>query len=321
MRLRSAALLLPLAVAGCTATAPLPAEAPAAREMAPTVTPTALADTELVQRYQNTITPGELAGHLYVYADDYLAGRATGEPGQRFAALWLAGQYQALGVASKGTGTARGPYDPAGYLQPFDLEGEVTARASLTASGASTVRTVFGEGADGRSYLGLGSAQTVAPSPVVFGGFGVQGDRYDDVTPLADQDLAGRWLLLLEGDPVDAAGRSVATTTGEMTRAGQNSLAKAAALLRRGNAQYNVAGILVVAAGDADVADQAVLRAGRTQSLGLAGAETGGGTVFAPMYVVSPAFADALLAPSGQTVAALRAETTANGVARRVRAG
>ena len=69
--------------------------------LAPTAsgqTADAAEDPALVQRYQATITPAELAGHLYVYADDYMAGRDTGEPGQRFAAKYLAGQYQAMGM-------------------------------------------------------------------------------------------------------------------------------------------------------------------------------------------------------------------------------
>ena len=281
-------------------------------------TPTATADPDLAQRYQATITPSELAGLLYVYADDYLAGRATGEPGQRFAALWLAGQYQAMGVEPKGTGAAEGPYHPAAYLQPFRLEGDVTERADLTAArtdGDVLAQSRFGAEPDGRVYLGFGGAQAVAPAPVVFGGFGVQTDRYDDVTPLADEDLAGRWLLLLDGDPTGADGRSLATEDGETTRFGRNPLAKAAALLRRGNAQHNLAGVLIVAASDAAVASEAAERAGQTGSLRLAGAEGEGGFVVPPAYVVAPSFADALLAPSGRTVAELRAQTSAAGAA------
>jgi hypothetical protein len=296
MTLRLSALLALLATAASPAVAQ---------------TPTATADPDLAARYGATITPSELAGLLYVYADDHLAGRATGEPGQRFAALWLAGQYQAMGVEPKGTGAAESPYHPAAYLQPFDLEGDVTARAALTASGTATAETVSGDAADGRSYLGFGDAQTVAAAPVVFGGFGVQTDRYDDVSRLADEDLAGRWLLLLGGDPAGPDGRSLATDDGETSRFGRNPLGKAASLLRRGNAQHGLAGVIVVAARDADVAAEAAKRAGRVGSIRLPSDETNtGGYVNPPVFVVAPSFADRVLAASGQSVAGLRAEAS-----------
>ena len=96
-------------------------------------TPDAVQDPEMLQRYQATITPSELAGHLYVYADDYLAGRDTGEPGQRFAAKYLAGEYAAMGIAPKGTGTASN-YGLAPYLQEFNLERKTLASMSYSAT-------------------------------------------------------------------------------------------------------------------------------------------------------------------------------------------
>ena len=274
-------------------------------------TPAATADPDLTQRYQRTITPAELAGHLYVYADDYLAGRGTGQPGQRFASLYLAGQYAAMGVAPKGTGGADGPYGLGGYLQPFDLEGDVTTRATLTATagGAALESARFGTelGVDGRAVLAFGGEQDVAPAPVVFGGFGVQTSRYDDVAPLADRDLRGAWLLLLSGDPAGPDGRSLATDDGEPSRFGRNDLAKAAALLRRGNEQHGLAGILIVAASDETVAADAEASLGRVQSLRLPNPDADPSAYTTPpVFVVSPAFADAILAGADQTADALR---------------
>ena len=86
-------------------------------------TPTVFEDPALVQRYQATITPDELAAHLYIYASDFFEGRDTGARGQRLAALYLAGQYQGMGLAPKGTVAAERPGDPRAYFQPFSLYG------------------------------------------------------------------------------------------------------------------------------------------------------------------------------------------------------
>ena len=282
------------------------------------LTPTALADSALVQRYQATITAAELAGHLYVYADDYLLGRATTLPGQRFASRYLAGQYAAMGVAPKGSGPDNGNYGLDPYLQPFDLEGDVTTRADLTATtaaGEPVAQAADGPDPDGQAVLWFGSAQSAAPAAVVFGGFGVRTNRYDDVSSLSDVDLNGKWLLLLGGDPAGPDGRSLATEDGETSRFGSNPFTKAAALVRRGNAEHGLGGILIVAESDAQVAADAAERAGQVRSLRLPGDGADEEDPTPPIFMVAPSFADALLAPSGQTAAALRTETSEAGAA------
>lgn len=113
-------------------------------------TPDAAEDPELLQRYQATITPSELAGHLYIYADDYMAGRDTGEPGQRFASSYLAGQYAAMGIAPKGSDADPGNYGLAPYKQTFDLARSQTTSMSYTASrDGETVLTGGAPAADG----------------------------------------------------------------------------------------------------------------------------------------------------------------------------
>lgn len=51
-------------------------------------------------KYANTITPGELREHLYVFAGDKFEGRETGEPGQKKAAEYLKNEYQQLDIPS-----------------------------------------------------------------------------------------------------------------------------------------------------------------------------------------------------------------------------
>ncbi len=218
MTLRSAALLLPLAIAGCVATAPMPpASAPDAAPTGPT--PTALDDPELVQRYQATITPSELAGLLYTYADDYMAGRETGEPGQRFAARFLAGQYAAMGVEPHGTSVTMGAradnYGLDGYLQPFELEQKSLRRLGVTVGrGGSEVlsRTVTADDVSGAVLVpAYGEIESGAPAPVVFVGDGQSLDgldldgAYAVVIPSADQQATRGALAALHGAGVAGA--------------------------------------------------------------------------------------------------------------------
>ncbi len=161
---------------------------------------TALDDPALVGRYQATITPAELAGHLYVYADDYLAGRETGEPGQRFAARYLAGEYATMGIAPKGTGADNGNLGLAPYLQPFALEQTALARLTVTLSrdGEDLGTTVLAPGATADPVLvpAFGRLDGAAPGPVVFAGDGASLDALDVdgayvvFTPGADQGAA-----------------------------------------------------------------------------------------------------------------------------------
>ncbi|HEX9953016.1 MAG TPA: M28 family peptidase [Rubricoccaceae bacterium] len=166
-------------------------------------TPTVDADPALVQRYQATITPAELAGHLYVYADDYMAGRNTGDPGQRFAARYLAGQYQTMGIAARGSGTAASPHALDGYLQPFTLERRTLRSLTVTATRGGAplfVSTIRPDSTAGAVLVpAYGSVTDASPARVVF--VGTSSD-------LAGLDLAGAYAIALPGtaaDPADQA--------------------------------------------------------------------------------------------------------------------
>lgn len=280
-------------------------------------TPSALSDPALVQRYQATITPHELAAHLYVFASDYFEGRETGTRGERLAALYLAGQYQRMGVRPRGTLPDPGNYGLDAYFQPFMLERDVTTRAALTAtqSGRTVASTTFGPGlSDGQSYVAFGGA-TDAEAGVVFAGYGVQHARYDDYAALQQAGIAttGQWLLILDGEPMDAAGRSLLTPDGEPTEATTNPFRKLLTAFQTGGAR----GLIVVADTDprqplsvAARGEAALAAMGALRLPGQGGGRRGFGVP--PVFHVSSEWADqVLLAGSGMTVAALRAEKEA----------
>ncbi|MEM1055017.1 MAG: M28 family peptidase [Bacteroidota bacterium] len=175
-------LLVPLALLAVTASASAQ-------------TPDAIEDPAMLQRYQATITPSELAGQLYVYADDYLAGRDTGEPGQRFAAKYLAGQYAAMGIAPKGTGTAEN-YSLAPYLQEFALTRTQTVSLSYTATrDGETVLSGCAPAAEGELvelFPVFGEVQSDdEPAPLMWVG---------DASEVDGMDVSGAYVLATVAD-------------------------------------------------------------------------------------------------------------------------
>ena len=198
---RPLVLTAALAVAGCSASAPMapatdapPADGPAPTDIVQDVP--LMFEDEIVpadhlataREYAATITPQELAGLLYTYSDDFLRGRDTGEPGQRFAATFLAGQYAAMGVAPRGRGIADTTYALEPYLQPFQLERRATSGVRFSASvGGEQVLTVAlpGDGVVPMVPV-FGTVPDVEDAPVVFVG---DGSALDGV------DLAGAFAL------------------------------------------------------------------------------------------------------------------------------
>ncbi|PAP76139.1 M28 family peptidase [Rubrivirga marina] len=183
---------------------------------------------DLVGRYQATITPTELAGHLYVYADDYLAGRETGQPGQRFAARYLAGEYATMGIAPKGTGEPSGPYALDAYLQPFALEQSSLQRLTATVmrGGETVLTSVLAPDALDDLLLvpAYGQVEDAVPGPVVYAGDGTALDglgldgAYAVLTPGANQGATRAALGALSAAGVKAVLLASAPTADALQR-------------------------------------------------------------------------------------------------------
>jgi hypothetical protein len=290
------------------------AVAQAERPLDPPPTPTVLAQPALVQQYQHTITESDLKAHLYLFASDLFEGRETATRGQKLAAQYLAAQYRKMGVAPKGTAAPDNPDAPEGYFQPFPLYGQRLARATLTlTSGDETKTHTFTPDAPSEDMLLSFGTVDQSSGGVVFAGYGI-GDAdlgYDDYAALRDQgiDLTGKWVLMLRDEPMAADTTSLLTADGTPSVWTTQPFSKWRAVFSEGAP----AGLLVVGdvgpMGD-DVAEAAAKRAeAAKQSLGrLSLDRESSGRPFPPAYTISSAFADQLLAPSGQTIAALKAQ-------------
>ncbi|MBV9957431.1 MAG: peptidase M28, partial [Acidobacteria bacterium] len=212
------------------------------------LTPTAIEQPALVQRYQQLIAPASLASRLYFLASDLFEGRETTTRGQKLAALYLASQYRALGLAPKGTVKADGPLSPAAYLQRFPLyrlaptatQLEVLNGESRVASSSFSAETH-----DDLSYFMYGNKTSVSGG-VVFAGYGIADDQlgYNDYAALAAKGISinGKWVMRLADEPLSDAKTSLLPTANHQLSNWTTKLRKKIALLAAGKP----AGILEV---------------------------------------------------------------------------
>lgn len=276
-------------------------------------TPTVFDNPELVEGYQQTITPSELAGHLYFYASDFFEGRETATRGQQLAALYLAAQYQAMGIEARGTLHSDFPNDPAVYLQPFELEREVINHADLSIRvGTQTVASFqYGlEGVDGQNYLVFGNAGEVQTT-VLFGGYGIETELYDDYAAMEAVGLspAGNWLMILDGEPTSDDGTSLITEDGSPSAYSENAFQKLQGAFQRGMP----AGILIVSSNDREaISAAAESRMNSMGNLSLPSDADSPTRQIPPIYTISEDLANSILAESQKTIREIRASIDAS---------
>ncbi|HMB89526.1 MAG TPA: M28 family peptidase, partial [Rhodothermales bacterium] len=291
-------------------------DAPATMPEADAPTPTAFDDPALVQQYQATITPEDLASHLYVFASDYFEGRETSTRGQKLAATYLAGQYRKMGVAPKGNVAPHDSYAPEAYFQTVPLYTQRLKRATLTVLNyeKEVAASTYGPGiADGQMYFAAGNIDAIRAG-LVFAGYGIADDElgYNDFAALDRKSInrTGKWVMMLNDEPLANDSTSLLNTAdGKPSRWTGSPNSKLRALLR-GNGMP--AGILLVADQGphaVDVHEEAMERAASIKdgvgSLSLT--EDGGeGRPFPPIYIISSDLADQMLAPLGRTIAEVK---------------
>ncbi len=123
-----------------------------------------------------------------------MAGRDTGEPGQRFAAKYLGGQYATMGVMPKGTGEATN-YGVDGYLQPFMLDNKkmVSMNYSVTREGAEIMTGAVPMAGDAMLNLipWQGEITDASPAPLVWVG---------DASDLSGVDVTDAYVMFAVTD-------------------------------------------------------------------------------------------------------------------------
>lgn len=233
-------------------------------------------------KYSKIISADLAKKHLSILASDALEGRETGKPGADKAAKYIAGEFKALGLQP----AVKGSY----FFNVPIVESAFTVN-SLSANGKT-----YSIGTDFSATGGAGS-KTVTASDIVFIGYGIGADTYDD---LKNTDIAGKVVLYINtGEPVNNGIYKVTGTdktsnwSTDRSRRIQFIQSKKPAL------------VLAVSPAGAPVR--------RTNGARMVLKNENAVAAQAPVYTITPAFANDLLKPTGKTITQLKTEIDQSG--------
>ncbi len=275
----------------------------------PSSPPTVFENPALVQRYQATITPEDLAAQLYLFSSDFFEGRETTSRGQKLAAHYLASQYRKLGLEPKGTVTSTDPYAPEAYFQPFTVFGQRMLRATLrvTVQGDLAATSTFSsDRQDEDAYLLFGTRPNVEGG-VVFAAYGISDPAldYDDYVALEDKNIsiAGKWLLIFRDEPLaDESNSLLPTSDGSASVWSRSVYQKLRAAYRHAVPK----GFLIVGdvgpRGAVPIGEAARSAAATLEAIGSLSLLEAGNTSRPPAYMISTQLANTILGPSGRSV-------------------
>jgi hypothetical protein len=134
-------------------------------------------------RFSKTITANDLEKHLRVLASDEYEGRETGMKGQKMAADYISAHFKNSGIAPLKDGT---------YFQVVPLMEE--QYPSITVSINGKEHNVFND----YYYLPWQPDTSVSSDKIVFAGYGISEQKYDDYKGL---DVKGKIVMVLSREP------------------------------------------------------------------------------------------------------------------------
>ena len=242
----------------------------------------AFAQDPIAQKYAGVITPKLGKKHLKVLASDKFEGRETGKPGAEKAANYIAAEFKKLGLAAPVNGS---------YFQEVPLVETAFEVNSFTVNGTSMTT--------GKDFIfsGSGAAKEIMASDIVFAGYGISSENYDD---LKNIDIRGKVVMLInKGEPtangISAVSRTATPSDWTTSRAKrlQNIMSKGPAL------------IIAVSPDVSNMLKQYRPASGRL-SLKKPNAVPSTRPGSAPIVYVTPETADLLLKNSGKTFDGLK---------------
>ncbi len=177
-----------------------------AAEMSAQLAPESSTSTSLPNNWQYDLPDGTPFGETILAADmkwlidtlasDAMLGRETGEAGQRLAADFIAGQFEALGlpkVADRNT-----------YFQNIYLQ-----RESWKSIGLKVGDREFKNRNDYYVYPAHNNDNPMLEfNEVVFVGYGIEDGKYSDYGKM---NVSGKAVIFYNGEPLDQQGRSLVT--------------------------------------------------------------------------------------------------------------
>ena len=155
--------------------------------------------TELAER----ITAKDMSKHLHIIAADSMEGRETGKRGQKMAANYISGSFFYSGLQPVvQTNDAGGP----SFYQPFYLIKKNWGKVEIQAP-EKTYEIYDDFYIAGNSKI-VGEIET----EVVFGGYGIETEKYSDYKNI---DVNGKAIIILNGEPKDKKGNYLASGSKE----------------------------------------------------------------------------------------------------------
>ncbi|MCC3153687.1 M28 family peptidase [Hymenobacter sp. BT770] len=178
------------------------------------------APTDWSVKYADLVTAERLRTHLAVLASDEYEGRETGTKGQHMAAAYVAEQFKNAGL----TGPIANPADP--YQQHFNVEQVTWADGASLKVGKKSYQWLV-------DFYGMGDSPFATETTVkpVFLGYGIEQPGYSDY---AGQDVTGKDVLILLGEPTSADGKALLSPDGSPTKWGNDYRAKAQLAAQKG---------------------------------------------------------------------------------------
>jgi hypothetical protein len=232
-------------------------------------------------KYASAINAQLAKKHLSILASDAFEGRETGKPGATKAANYIAAEFKALGLK---------PVNGSYFMNVPLVE------SSFNVSAFTVGGTAYTAGKDFSATGSVGS-NTISDNNVVFIGYGIGTDNYND---LGNVDIAGKVVLYISfGEPV-VNGVSKISGTDKMSKWGTDRATRIGFLQSKKPA-------LILAVNPAN----ATVRKGNGVRMTIK--NEGPAVTTAPVYTITPAIANELLKPTGKTIAELKATIDQNG--------
>ncbi len=179
----------------------------------------AKAQTDIAAKYAGIITGADLKKHLTIIASAEFEGRETGTEGQRKAAAYIEGQFEAMGLKK--------PVGMKTYQQFYPLQQDSLLKTTLTVNGAAA-----GYGKDFYVPLMQNENLSFKASELVFAGYGINDSAYNDYAGI---NVKGKVVIIFLGEPkkagkyfINPTGRSSAWTYPGTSKKAAAAMAKGA---------------------------------------------------------------------------------------------
>ncbi len=249
----------------------------------------AFSQDKVAIRYSELINPESARTHLSILASDAFEGRETGQPGADKAARYLAAELKKLGLEAPVAGS---------YFQSVPLLQSTLQVGHFSVNGSKLVN--FAD-----FYInGKPSYRDLKAKKIVFAGYGISSDKYDDLSGLDIKDKVV--LVYNSGEPLKD---SVSVVTGSSQKSEWSRIrnyridflkARRPALIL----SVNPALAAILQSHKQELAEGA---------LSLRNDKVIGGSGETPVVAITPETADMFLQSSGKTLDALMGSINATG--------